>query len=505
MISLVSTRNIGCPESLLAPDFDQVQPMFRSLRSTLILPWLLILVVCCALIFQLRGLFDLGIGGEIGKVDQSVKLSAERIKQELGLYLTGFPEASANFDDADRQHELLLLLDLVLGRFYGIEGGFWSPNSQFIAYSFPTHDSVKRDVPKDEIERITTLNKRALSSQKEETARFDSAGEVLLIHAIPVRSDLVIWTMGRAHVAAAAAFQKLTVGFVVLLLLMLATGALILWYLHRWGRQLRQIEERLGQFDSRLPETGLKELDRLIGAFNQQTEKLRDAQRVSNELSLELARAERLTALGRMSAGLAHEIRNPIGAMRLQSENALSKNTVDSYQKACRGMLQNIGRLDDLLERLLAIVRLDRLTLKSTKIGPWIEECVTPFRNAAAHPAIAVEAADTEWLFDEQQLSRALHNLVANAVQHTPPHGWVKVSAAIENGWLEISVEDSGPGVPDELKEKIFEPFVSSRSEGSGLGLAIAREIVEAHGGTMRCVNGRQGARFEMRLPRREP
>jgi signal transduction histidine kinase len=479
--------------------------MFRSLRSTLVLPWLLIAAVCCALAFQLHGLFELGIGGEIAKVDQAVKLSAEQIKGEINLYLDGFSEEPTSFDNSDRQHELLLLLDLVLGRFYGIEGGFWSPNTQFIAYSFPTHDSVKRDVPKDEMDRIATLNKRALFDQKEETSRFDSAGEVLLIHAIPVRSDLVIWTMGRAHVVAATAFQKLTVEFVLLLLLMLATGAQILWYLQRWGRRLRQIEEQLGQVNSELPETGLKELDRLIAAFNQQTGRLREAQRASNQLSLELARAERLTALGRMSAGLAHEIRNPIGAMRLQAENALNKNAIESYQKACRGMLQDISRLDDLLERLLAIVRLEQLTPKLVKIGPWIENTVAPLRNTDAHPVITLESIDAEWSFDERQLSRALHNLVANAAQHTPADGWITVAAAIGNGQLEISVEDSGPGIADDLKERIFEPFVSSRPEGTGLGLAIAREIVEAHGGTLRCVNGRQGARFEIRLPRREP
>jgi hypothetical protein len=110
MIHLVSTRNTGCREGLLAPNFDQVRHMFKSLRSTLILPWLLIAIVCCALAFQLRGLFDLGIGGEIGKVDQSVKLSAEQIKQQLDLYLTGFSEASSTFANSDRQHELLLRL-----------------------------------------------------------------------------------------------------------------------------------------------------------------------------------------------------------------------------------------------------------------------------------------------------------------------------------------------------------------------------------------------------------
>jgi hypothetical protein len=93
--------------------------------SILILPRLFVAFVCSALTFQLLGLMELGIGGEIGKVKNSMKDSAERIKQELGLYLTGFSEPHVNFEASDRQHELRLLLDLVLGRFYGIEGGFW--------------------------------------------------------------------------------------------------------------------------------------------------------------------------------------------------------------------------------------------------------------------------------------------------------------------------------------------------------------------------------------------
>jgi signal transduction histidine kinase len=170
-------------------------------------------------------------------------------------------------------------------------------------------------------------------------------------------------------------------------------------------------------------------------------------------------------------------------------------------RRRVEAILQNISRLDDLLERLLAIVRLDRLTLTSTKILPWLEECIMSFRNAPGNVAIGVEATEMEWSFDEQQVSRAVHNLLANAVQHTPPNGWVKVTAKKENGQLEIAVEDSGSGVPEELREKIFEPFVSSRSNGSGLGLAIAREIIEAHGGTLLCVKGRIGARFEIRVP----
>ena len=162
-----------------------------------------------------------------------------------------------------------------------------------------------------------------------------------------------------------------------------------------------------------------------IEAFNYQIKRLSKAQRVSKDLSVELARAERLAALGRMSAGLAHEVRNPIGSMRLQAENALARNLIETYQKACGGILQNVRRLDDLLERLLAIVRLDRLSVKLTRVRPWIQDCVAAFLSGVEKAAIDVETPDVEWWFDEQQLSRALHNLVANARQHTPADGLV--------------------------------------------------------------------------------
>jgi K+-sensing histidine kinase KdpD len=92
------------------------------------------------------------------------------------------------------------------------------------------------------------------------------------------------------------------------------------------------------------------------------------------------------------------------------------------------------------------------LKLTPTKILPWLEECIMPFRNAPGNVAIDVEAPETEWSFYEQQLSRAFHNLLANAVQHAPPNGWVKVTAKKENGQLILSV---GPGVAEEGEEPL--------------------------------------------------
>lgn len=117
---------------------------------------------------------------------------------------------------------------------------------------------------------------------------------------------------------------------------------------------------------------------------------------------------------------------------------------------------------------------------------------------------LEVKAPDINWPMDERQMTRVLDNLLSNALRHIPGEGREHISAEREENNCCIIVEDSRPGVSEGLREKIFEPFASYRSEGTGLGLAIAREIVEAHGGTIACAKGSIGARFEVRLPWRE-
>jgi hypothetical protein len=172
--------------------------MFKSLSNTLTLLWLFVVVVCGALAVQLYGLFQLGIGGQVTEVRRSVVDAAEDVSHQFDLYLSTFKDSRPDFSDTARQRELLLLLDLALSRDNGVEGGFWTPGSKFIAYSFPTHQPVKRDVPEAESSRISELNQRVLSNHKAETVQYDSAGEVLLIHSIPVNSGLIIWTMAIA-------------------------------------------------------------------------------------------------------------------------------------------------------------------------------------------------------------------------------------------------------------------------------------------------------------------
>ena len=115
--------------------------------------------------------------------------------------------------------------------------------------------------------------------------------------------------------------------------------------------------------------------------------------------------------------------------------------------------------------------------------------------------ALHSDAPDAAAVFDGSSMARAIDNLMLNALQHTPSGGTIDVTIQTVDNKIPFSVEDSGPGVPDSERERMFEPFMTTREDGTGLGLAIVREIAEAHNGTVRYEPGRQGARFTVELP----
>jgi signal transduction histidine kinase len=108
---------------------------------------------------------------------------------------------------------------------------------------------------------------------------------------------------------------------------------------------------------------------------------------------------------------------------------------------------------------------------------------------------------DTGTATDAEQMHRALDNLILNAIENTPPGGTVRVEADNRDGRVSFRVGDTGPGVPENIREHLFEPFVTGRAGGTGLGLAIVREIARAHGGDVRVRSDTSGATFEIDVP----
>ncbi|MGH6847042.1 MAG: sensor histidine kinase, partial [Methylocella sp.] len=201
----------------------------------------------------------------------------------------------------------------------------------------------------------------------------------------------------------------------------------------------------------------------------------------------------------------AHEIRNPIAAMRLKAENAVAAGPdLARKDRALQAIVEQIERLEALLQKLLTSAqRAAPLPIPVADIRAFLEERADLFREQAAAHGVALEVSGCGGggVFDRRRIVQAIENLILNAIQNTPPGGRVTLSAERSADRLALAVADSGRGVPESVRDHLFEPFVTGRSEGTGLGLAVVREIAEAHGGTARAIHRSDGTTFVVELP----
>jgi hypothetical protein len=251
-----------------------------------------------------------------------------------------------------------------------------------------------------------------------------------------------------------------------------------------------------------LPVTGERELDRIVVALNEAGRRLADARQRGDRLARQVASAERLTAIGRVAAGLAHEIRNPIAAMRLRAENAMLRGAEDKDQ-ALAAILGQIERLDGVLRRLLKVTERDQPRPEAVPLAAFIDAAVGAQIEFAQAKGVAIryEVDDGAESFDPDQMRSALDNLILNALQAAPRGSEILVRACRRPTGLVLSVGDEGSGPPAPIRDHVFEPFVTGRVDGCGLGLSIVREVAEAHGGTARLSVCQKGTVFEIVIP----
>jgi signal transduction histidine kinase len=294
---------------------------------------------------------------------------------------------------------------------------------------------------------------------------------------------------------------------------------------------LRKGVERIGRGDMSLRldvKTG-DEIEILAEEFNKMTENLREAyagleQKVA-ERTQELAVAnERLKELDRLKSdfvsNVSHELRTPLTAIKGSADLLLREvagpltERQTHYLTRMRSNTQHLaGLINDLLD--LSKIEAGKVELKAARVslGGLVHEVVETLRPMAAEKPIALEATASEpsilvWA-DRDKVTQVLMNLIGNAIKFTPAHGTITV-ATTRNGadWVEVSVKDTGPGIPPEEKEKIFEKFYQAaevgrpKPKGTGLGLAISKALVELHGGRIWVESElNRGSNFSFTLP----
>ncbi|HSN91586.1 MAG TPA: ATP-binding protein [Anaeromyxobacteraceae bacterium] len=238
------------------------------------------------------------------------------------------------------------------------------------------------------------------------------------------------------------------------------------------------------------------------------------------ELARKAQMSEKLAAVGTMTAGLSHEIRNPLNAAALQL--AVLERRVRRLGPGVQGPLlepltlvrDEIRRLDHILEDFLQFARPREFVPRPVELVPVITRVLDLIDGEAERRGIRVERdlSDVpEVAGDEERLRQVLVNLALNALEAAPHGGRVRVSCRTEEPGPErgadgevvaVTIDDSGPGVTPEARDRIFEPFFTTKAEGSGLGLPIVHAIVTQHGGTIAVDEAPDGgARFVLRLP----
>lgn len=239
--------------------------------------------------------------------------------------------------------------------------------------------------------------------------------------------------------------------------------------------------------------------------------RLRDQERLDD--------ARRLALLGELAAGVAHEVKNPAqtigGAIDLVRKRGVSAPSDDLLRTA----RAEVDRLDALVRDFLALARppaprpvsvdldaLVRQTVDRVLLGRSGEAPEGSESRAVPSIEIDVPRALDGVACDPEQIAGALRNLVENAVDAAGAAGRIRVSCAAGAEGLLLRVDDDGPGVPEDDRERVFEPFRTGKARGTGLGLSLARRAAEAHGGALRCERSDLGgARFVLSLPRERP
>jgi two-component system sensor histidine kinase HydH len=218
-------------------------------------------------------------------------------------------------------------------------------------------------------------------------------------------------------------------------------------------------------------------------------EQLAEANRSLQEAEAAVRRSERLAALGQLSAGLAHELRNPLGTIRVSAE-MLMKNVPeesDTARELAGFISSEVDRTNSLVTRFLEFARPLELRPQTAELAEVIDcaiaqiERATPRRDVSIYRNYSPDVRP--FAFDAELLERVFHNLLLNAAQATAAGGEVTVKTRPVDGSVEISVIDRGTGIQPEQLENIFNPFFTTKKDGVGLGLAIVSKIVDLHGG----------------------
>ena len=432
---------------------------------------------------------------------------------------------------AESSREALTLLSrVVLQSADDVEGGYYATAGDvLVGYSFPTQEGnekmSERDLPAEESSEILQAARQAVLTHQPLERVVTGPQDFVLIVAIPLsggsKSVGSAWALKRLPGLPGSNRFRTYLTAVVLGTAALTCVILTLLVVRNMQSGVGKIEgglERLeGNLTSRISaDEDPDEIRRIARAINRLAATLKENSDREKQIEGQLQHSERLAALGRLVAGVAHEVRNPLATIRLRVQMCQQEVNDPDVQESCAIALAEIERLDGMVHRLLNFAQPLQLHPEPTDIEHLIQQRLENFRQIAGQQGVRFITKFSKDLrpvsVDQSRMAQVFDNLIQNAIEAMgSPGGTLCVSAGLAskaNGHPnEVSVEfnDTGRGIWPDVVGRIFEPFFTTKTSGTGLGLSICHELVRAHGGEIRVTSAEgHGTSIRILLPVRE-
>ncbi|MBN1782622.1 PAS domain-containing protein [bacterium] len=232
-----------------------------------------------------------------------------------------------------------------------------------------------------------------------------------------------------------------------------------------------------------------------------------------HDLEDRMRRKEKLQAMGALASGVAHEVRNPINAIGMIAQRLRREfkpvADADEYRALTQTMHDEVRRINRIIEQFLVFARPPALQLRPVAMRGWLEETAVLFRSTAASAQVHFEIKidqDTGLMIDRDQMKQALLNLLKNALDACTAGGRIMLTGSADDRFYRIDIEDTGHGIPESDRDRIFDLYYTTKPEGTGIGLPMVAQIVQAHGGSIEVDSAiEKGSRFRISLPVRVP
>jgi signal transduction histidine kinase len=441
----------------------------------------------------------------ISETNKSLLNASKELTQAGEVWLAAHRDSTPGEAEADL--DLKRVSYDILRSYPDVEGGFVF-NDKVVGHSFPSYtepDSNLRQPPNEHEEVIAAMAESRTTAQP--AHRILQDGKDLVIVSVISRPDgkLSAWCLRRLiNFSDSNELNKRFILVGVMFVALISIGV-VLKLSFNMQRGFASIQAGLNRLRTdashRLPEQD-HELSSIVRAINSMAEG-------RQKLEADLRREDRLRVMGRVVAGIAHEIRNPLNSIRLTIRVLARRlESEPATQEPIALVTSEVDRLDALLRSLL-VFRTDAAEkIRQQPIQPILDRTVALVKPHAEEHGVRIQAGRCEEALvfvDGDYLQQALMNLMLNAIDASTREGVVVISMTQEPGQLRLDIEDSGPGLTPEQEERLFEAFYTTKPGGTGLGLAVTRTLLEKMGARIEAFRGSRGALFRVTLPMEQP